>query len=487
MTRTYLAASILALAFGKLFIAQVPDVTLSPSQLNRAINCDENGNLFCLDRYTRTNYEGKYVGHDEPALIFYSRTPGSGNQTIYNLILPKDPPTLPRQDGTGGTFNFQLHPAFWFGMAICDTQSAPVPNKDGVCIPNSDSNIANNTNSNAPDYIGKHAGTAFLELQFYPPGWIGSPGLVSSNSYFAALNIDSLSVNMLTNQDNNSSCLNQVGQEPVNFAVVTKNGVPLSPANPLGAAIGTSNMNPANVLLMQPGDRLQVTIQDSPGGVQVLITDLTTGQSGSMVGGPAAGFGQVDFNPSAATCTVTPYTFHPMYSTSSENTRVPWAAHSYNIAFSDEIGHFEFCNAFNTNQNSPSFLACTVPGPTEVDLRLDADDFPCANPVFFGFPNSFIPITGCIGSDTDFDGPAYGLNWPGTGNLSRDSSIHPTPIQFTSPQFMTPAGLTNYDRIAFETDLPAFEGSCDVRSGTGCQNPPAGAQFYPIFSTYTRW
>ncbi|MCU1233285.1 MAG: hypothetical protein JWP63_1252, partial [Candidatus Solibacter sp.] len=190
-------------------------------------------------------------------------------------------------------------------------------------------------------------------------------------------------------------------------------------------------------------------------------------------------------NPSAATCTVTPYTFHPMYSTSSENTRVPWAAHSYNIAFSDEIGHFEFCNAFNTNQNSPSFLACTVPGPTEVDLRLDADDFPCANPVFFGFPNSFIPITGCIGSDTDFDGPAYGLNWPGTGNLSRDSSIHPTPIQFTSPQFMTPAGLTNYDRIAFETDLPAFEGSCDVRSGTGCQNPPAGAQFYPIFSTYT--
>jgi hypothetical protein len=46
---------------------------------------------------------------------------------VYNLTLPTDPPKLPRQDGSGGTFNFQLHPAFWFGMAMCDDQSAPNP------------------------------------------------------------------------------------------------------------------------------------------------------------------------------------------------------------------------------------------------------------------------------------------------------------------------------------------------------------------------
>jgi hypothetical protein len=50
------------------------------------------------------------------------------------------------------------------------------------------------------------------------------------------------------------------------------------------------------------------------------------------------GFAQVDYEPTAATCTQTPYSFHPMYSTSSEHTRVPWAAHSYNVAFADEIG-----------------------------------------------------------------------------------------------------------------------------------------------------
>jgi hypothetical protein len=36
-----------------------------------------------------------------------------------------------------------------------------------------------------------------------------------------------------------------------------------------------------------------------------------------------------------------------MYSTSGEHTPVPWAARSYNVAFSDEIGHFEYCSVVN--------------------------------------------------------------------------------------------------------------------------------------------
>src|SRR5260370_17223584 len=68
---------------------------------------------------------GNYVGHDEPSLLFYSNTPGAGNSYVSRLTLPNDPPTLPNQPGTGGTFNFQLHPAFWFGMPICEPQPAP--------------------------------------------------------------------------------------------------------------------------------------------------------------------------------------------------------------------------------------------------------------------------------------------------------------------------------------------------------------------------
>ena len=64
-----------------------------------------------------------------------------------------------------------------------------------------------------------------------------------------------------------------------------------------------------------------------------------------MTAGPANGFGQVLYQPTSASCNVAPYAFHPMYSTSSPATRVPWTAHSYNVAMSDEIGHFEYCNA----------------------------------------------------------------------------------------------------------------------------------------------
>ena len=101
---------------------------------------------------------------DEPSLLFDSAVPGSGNSNVYVLTLPTDLPNLPRQDGTGGTFNFQLHPAFWFGMAMCDTQS--YPNQLTICTPDSDSNIAP---------LAKHAGTAIMEMQFYPPGWVAWP------------------------------------------------------------------------------------------------------------------------------------------------------------------------------------------------------------------------------------------------------------------------------------------------------------------------
>jgi hypothetical protein len=42
-----------------------------------------------------------------------------------------------------------------------------------------------------------------------------------------------------------------------------------------------------------------------------------------------------------------------MYSTSSEQTRVIWAAHTYNTSFTDEIGHFENCSGPNPIRGDP--------------------------------------------------------------------------------------------------------------------------------------
>jgi hypothetical protein len=428
------------------------------------------GNL-CLERNylcTDSHYpidNGKYIGHDEPSVLFYSKIPGSGNSAIFTVVLPKDPPTLPTQDGTGGTFNFQLHPAFWFGMAMCDTQSAP--EFTTTCKRDSDSNIFDSPDPSAPRYIGKHPGTAFLEMQFYPPGWV--PGIsCDGRRWCAAMTIDSLNTDPNHNIENNHDCRNKVGLEPINFAYITLDGKADSAADPLNSNSLVPNL--AHDLLMNPGDTLAVNMHDTRHGFRIVIHDLTSGQTGSMTASKANGFAQINFDPTASTCTSSSYAFHAMYATSSEHTRVPWAVHSYNVAMADEIGHFEYCNAVDPNTGN-----CTSPGVGE---SLDEDDTFC----FDGSDSTRIQITGCIDEDLDFDGPPYQLQWPGTVPTN-DAKLHPQPIEFRSPLFSGPGGqLTNYSRVAFEADLPDIESTCDIFTGKGCVNPPLGAAFYPFFS-----
>jgi hypothetical protein len=423
----------------------------------------------CVDLPKVYTYDKKYVGHDEPSLLFYSNKPGSGNSNRYFLRLPKDPPTLPKQNGTGGTFNAQLHGAFWLGMAVCDTQS--FPEYTSKCTPDSDSNIFDSRDPDLPGYIGHHPGTAFVEMQFYAPGFVLWPAGDSCDAthWCAALNIDSFGFDPNTNLDNNSACLSTVGEETVNFAFITKDGNPHAPANPLDATLATFTPNPKTDLFMNSGDVLEVQMYDTSEGLEVVVNDLTTHQRGSMKASAKNTFGQVKFDPYATSCKNIPYDFHPMYSTSSEHTRVPWAVHSYNIGFSDEIGHFEYCSSVDGQGGN-----CTKPGS-------DADDTYC----FTASASSRMPVGGCLGADLDFDGPPYGLNWPGTSsNQAFDRAFHPRPIQFTSPLFKSKAGdWENYNRVGFETDLPVFEKNCNPFTGSGCENPPPGAKFYPIYST----
>jgi hypothetical protein len=444
--------------------------------------CDD-GSPLCTETFKETNYEGQYIGHDEPSLLFYDNRAGSGNSNIYRLRLPKDPPVAPTQDGKGGTFNFQLHPAFWFGIAMCDTESAPEFTK--TCAPDSDTNIFDNPDPNAPDFIGHHPGAAFMEMQFYPPGWVPWPAGDSCDAtkWCAALNIDSLGFDMNNNVDNNAACLNSVGEESVNFAFITKNGVPHAPPSPVSSTLATFTPDSKKDLFMNSGDQLVVIMNDTPHGLLIVIQDLTTGQNGFMTASAANGFGQVKFDPNGTSCQNIPYDFHPMYSTSSEHTRVPWAAHSYNVAFSDEIGHFEYCNLADANGN------CATAGVSDPS-GVDVDDAFCFNPA----DSTKVQVGGCFGTDIDFDGVPYQPVWPGsTRNPGQDQKFHPQAIQFSSPLFgqlgkdghLT--GLKNYSRVAFETDLPRIELStspvCNRATGADCVNPPVGANFYPFFST----
>jgi hypothetical protein len=249
---------------------------------------------------------------------------------------------------------------------------------------------------------------------------------------------------------------------------------------------------------MAPGDELRITIGDTANGLKVTVNDLSSGQTGFMVASAANGFAEILFDPNGTNCDFAthnlPYNFHPMYATSSEHTRVPWAAHSYNIAFSDEIGHFEYCNAVDAEGGNCIQASATDPAGPDVD---DQFCFDAAFANFFGL----IPIGGCIGSDGDFDGVPYQNTWPGTLNSARqDRLLHAQPVRFASPLFRDREGeLRNYSRVAFEADLPRIEGTdgstnnncqryvsnpADPNPGQGCVNPPVGASFYPLFTTF---
>lgn len=467
------------------------------------LRCDDQTGYLCAETYDSIGYKGGYTGHDEPAVLFYSNQPGSGNSSTYLLRVPKDPPTLPTQDGKGGTFNFQLHPAFWVSLAVCDDQSAPNPGGSSVgpnipCRPDSDRNIFDGTDSGRPDYIGKHPGTGFVEMQFYPPGWVSPCGAIgNATQWCSALNIDSLSINYNAGTTNNAACLAAAGQEYVNFAFITKSGRPTGPPAPLLATGSTFTPN-ADTLFYNPDDVLRVTLEDTRHGLKVTIVDLTTGERGTMVASAANGFGEVLYDPHGADCNPAthniPTDFHPMYSTSTEHTRVPWAAHSYNISFSDEIGHWEFCNAVDQEGGS-----CTSDGVGDVDNGLPAgaeDDQGCFDANLTGAAG-LIAVGGCTNTDFDFDGVSYKNAWPGVLKNSRlDRSLHPRSVEFTSPVFEDEWGNAhNYSRVAFEADLPRIESNtnppcqrfvsnpANPHPGQDCVNPPKGADFYPFFTT----
>jgi hypothetical protein len=478
-----LIASAIASLMGATFVMVAPKgvsaetYTTKPNCVYARVMCTE-----VQDPSTAFHSNGEYVGHDEPSTLFYSNVPGSGNNMQYQLTIPKQP-TGPYSNSKG--YDFQLHPAFWFGMAMCDTYSYPETNN--ACKADSDQNIVDPSKNNfAP-------GVAYEELQFYPPGWI--PQFAGSSCdptrWCVALNIDSLSENPFTGQTINSTCASHLlgGTEYINFAFLTLNGAPLGPPNPLDFDPSTSG-NPANsnTFFMNGGDKTTVNLHDTPNGLQTTVTDLTTGKRGFMVASAANHFGHIQFQPNGSGCVEQDYNFHPMFSTTSPQTKVLWAAHTYNIAFSDEIGHFDFCT--HIDANSPSASCNGKEGPPSDQEPADGDDNFC----FSGVEALLYPATGCFDTNAPgFDGVSYQRPyWPNSSSLNAPSTT-PTPIRFSAPRTGSNYA-TAYAQFAFETDLPRIEasdlgGACvryGPQMGQGCTNPPptddTTAAFYPYFT-----
>jgi hypothetical protein len=388
--------------------------------------------------YSRFYENGKYIGHDEPSIGFYSHTPNSGNDMQWQITLPVERPY------PGATQTLENYVAFWLSLALCDPGSFP----QGACIPDSD---ANNPSL---------AGSAFLEMQFYPPG---NPPFISNIScdkthWCASLHINSLECQIV----NGNSVCNPNCTETTNFAFIQTNGVPTGPPGPDTATDATFTPN-GQTLLMNQGDRLLITIKDAPGnrrgGVLTRIDDLSTGQSGFMIASAANGYRSL--NPT--TCGGTNFSFHPEFSTAKFGNFVPWAALQANVNFSGEIGHF-------------------TPGATGDN---DADDAPCFS--------TGVTVPGCLdlaqGGDLDFDGSSYLTDWP-DGSRENATSLS---ISSAKGEGVGPLSATRgngryehrYPQVQIETDVGASESTCQS-SGAGCTVPPPGAAFYPFYATSTR-
>ena len=440
--------------------------------------------VMCLD--PRGSDEGRfyenghYIGHDEPSVRFVSNRAGSGSDTTWMERLPRDPARLPTvaHPGHDVTHWFELSLAPWFSTDVCDPNSAPL----NPCTPRSDSNAPHG------NYAG--AGVAFVELQFYPPGFAPFIDSISCDNthWCSALTIDSLECTGNGSGPCNNNCV-----EPVNFAFIQNNGMPPGPPSPQLSNNATYTPN-SHTLLMHPGDKIKVRMFDANlgGGKHALEAremDLTTGESGFMIASARNGF----MNTNPFDCSGTPFNFEPEYSTARAQNIIPWGIGPYMINNQFEIGHFEPCTRVtgpatftSGNFTDTYFKHCHGPYEPQADSKanFEPNDSPC-------YPkgdthNGTAPpneVSGCpvfdkaIG-DLDYEGNDYRPDWPNSLN----TGLYPTP--FLQQQPSTVSG-SRYPKIQFMTDTSAteFNTNCNLQTGSGCVLPPKGpGHFFPYWT-----
>ena len=441
-----------------------------------------------------------YIGHDEPNTDFTSSTPGSGNNVSWTVTLGKDPKAAPTDVDPGHDVTdwFELTPAPWFSMALCDPNSFPQTS----CTPESDSNAPTCIGPDCTTNLG--GGSAFMEMQFYPPG---NPPFVDSQScdathWCAALTIDSLECTAAF-----ASCNNDC-EEPVNFGFIQRNGVPTGSPSPQNSSSVTTLTPNSETLLMNPGDTITFHMFDAPapgGGkaFEVVMDDLTTHQSGFMQASAANGFETT----SMANCSGTPFNFQPEFNTAKPGNINSWGADQVDISTEFETGHWEPCtsvsdpitNPFDPNDGSTMYSECNGPyedaGPPDANT-VETSDAVCwqagdTHPGYAGAGTKTQPdlYTACQANypqngDLDFDGTPYWKEWP--------TSLTPGRYPGSFLESFPTSGGQQYSQFFIQTDIALSEYSCGPSSyanGTGslsgCTVPPVGpGGFYPYWSQF---
>lgn len=208
------------------------------------------------------SYSSTCYGHDEAAIQFYSTLPGSGANVTWNVTLPTDrSATLNQSD---------LYSAIWFGMTLAD----PAAWMD----------------------------QCFLEVQLYPDQTYYNPGPLAPNDTVNGAWVGAVVAWQIQASSGNET--------PCFYEPLYLKGHP-----------GPSYLN------MTQGDDLLITMNGSARsttGEQVVVQDLTNGQSSTVVLYNATGG----------------FPLNPAYTTNSYSDALPWnPGGEYPVDFGYETGH----------------------------------------------------------------------------------------------------------------------------------------------------
>ena len=380
---------------------------------------------------------------------------------------------MPNQAGTAGTWNFQLHPAFWLGMALCDNQSAP-EFTHAPCAPEQrHQHLRRHEPGRRRTTSASTRARRSSRCSSTRPA--GRPGRRASaatrRKWCAAMAIFSLQPGSEHGRPEQRRLpATRSAIEPANFAFITKSGVPHAPPAPLGQTDGDVHAErgdrPVHEL-GRPADGRHPRRRRRPDGDRPRPDDrpdrLDDGERRQRLRAGQLRAGRGDLPPGAVHVPPDVRDLERAHARAVGGAQLQRRLLGRDRALRVLLGRSPARAATaspTTRARSTTTTRAASARPSRCSCRSEAVSPPT--------PTSTAPRTR--------------PDWPGTDpNRGQDTKYHPTAITFTSPLFN---GTQNYSRVAFEADLPRIEapdsgGICDRFTGSELRQPAAGLELLP--------
>ena len=317
----------------------------------RGFNTEGNTNTWGGRFYDNGDvHRARRARHDVPV-----RQPGSGNDVTWTRPYRADPSAAPTDANPGHDV------AHWFELSPrlgtrwrCAT---PTPTRRLSCTPESDTNAPDVPSGNqcANGYPG--GGSAFMEMQFYPPGF---PPFVDGigcddTHWCAALTIDSLECTY-----GFATCNTELRGTSQLRASSRRTASRPGPPSPQKADLDTDTPEPGDAA-DEPGRLIQVHMFDAPvpgergqRAFEVVIDDLTTHQIGLHAGVSHQRVREhIDQQVRGHAVQLPARVQHR-----GQGQHIPWAALQTNISTEYETGHWESCASLSEERRSRSTSSC---------------------------------------------------------------------------------------------------------------------------------